>query len=82
MASVQHDATARELQDSGQPVRRDTEVATGDWTAALVSPRLVPVALSAVLEGLGQAYNRQRVKAAGLAVAGLGLSTASGLKSV
>jgi hypothetical protein len=43
--------------------------------------RLVPVALSALVEGLGQAYNRQPVKAAGLVVAGLGLSTASGLNT-
>src|SRR5215218_5877975 len=43
--------------------------------------RLIPVALSALLEGLGQAYNRQPVKAVGLAVAGLGLSTASGLNT-
>jgi hypothetical protein len=43
--------------------------------------RLVPVALSALLEGLGQAYNRQPVKAAVFVVAGLGLSTASGLNT-
>jgi hypothetical protein len=43
--------------------------------------RLVPVALSALLEGLGQAYNRQPVKAAGLAILGLSLSTASGLNT-
>ena len=33
------------------------------------------------MEGLGQAYNRQPVKAAGLVVARLGLSTASGLNT-
>jgi hypothetical protein len=60
MANVQHEATASEHQDNGQPVQRDTEVTPGDWTAALASPRLVPVALSALLEGLGQAYNRQK----------------------
>lgn len=43
--------------------------------------RLVPVALSALLEGVGQAYNRQPAKAAALVVAGLGLSTASGLNT-
>jgi hypothetical protein len=32
-------------------------------------------------EGLGQAYNRQPVKAAGLVLAGLGLSTASSLNT-
>jgi hypothetical protein len=56
----QHDATASEPQDGRQPIRRDTEVATGDWTAALATPRLIPVALSALMEGLGQAYNRQK----------------------
>jgi len=43
--------------------------------------RLIPVALSALMEGLGQAYNRQPAKATGLVVAGLGLSTASGLNT-
>jgi hypothetical protein len=43
--------------------------------------RLVPVVPSALLEGLGQAYNRQPLKAAGLVIAGLGLSTASGLNT-
>jgi hypothetical protein len=43
--------------------------------------RMVPVALSALLEGVGQAYNRQPAKAAVLVVAGLGLSTASGLNT-
>lgn len=66
---------------SEQPVRSRTEEATRDRPAAFTSQRLVPVALSALLEGLGQAYNRQPVKAAGLAVAGLGLSTASGLNT-
>ena len=33
------------------------------------------------MEGLGQAYNRQPVKAAGLVVAGLALSTAIGLNT-
>ncbi|MDF3017803.1 MAG: hypothetical protein K0R44_3028, partial [Thermomicrobiales bacterium] len=34
--------------------------ATRDRPAAFTSQRLVPVALSALLEGLGQAYNRQK----------------------
>jgi hypothetical protein len=46
-----------------------------------VPQRLVSVALSALLEGLGQAYNRQPAKATGLVIAGLGLSTASGLNT-
>src|SRR5215213_9108451 len=66
---------------SEQLVRSGTEEGTGDQPAAPTPQRLVPVALSALLEGLGQAYNRQPVKAAGLAVAGLGLSTASGLNT-
>ena len=37
--------------------------------------------LSAVMEGFGQAYNRQPAKALGFFVAGLGLSTASGLNT-
>ena len=64
-----------------QPVRSGIEEVTRDRAAAAVSQRFVPVALSALLEGLGQAYNRQPVKAAGLVVAGLGLSTASGLNT-
>ncbi len=64
-----------------QPVGSGREEATRGQPAAPVSRLLVPVALSALLEGLGQAYNRQPVKAAGLVVAGLGLSTASGLNT-
>ena len=55
--------------------------ATCDQPAAFPLQHLVPVALSALLEGLGQAYNRQPAKAAGMVVAGLGLSTASGLNT-
>ena len=43
--------------------------------------RVVPVALSATMEGLGQAYNRQPTKALAFAGVGLGLSTASGLNT-
>jgi hypothetical protein len=66
---------------SEQSVGSGTEEATHDQPAAPVPRRLVPVALSALLEGLGQAYNREPVKAVGLVVAGLGLSTASGLNT-
>jgi hypothetical protein len=58
-----------------------TKEATRDRPAAPMPRRLVPVALSALMEGLGQAYNRQPVKAAGLVGAGLALSTASGLNT-
>lgn len=64
-----------------QPVRSDTEEGTRDRPAAAAPQRLVPVGFSVLLEGLGQAYNRQPVKAAGLVVTGLGLSTASGLNT-
>ena len=66
---------------SEQSVGSATGEAIRDRPAALVPQRLVPVALSALLEGLGQAYNRQPVKAAVLVVTGLGLSTASGLNT-
>src|SRR5918998_2044825 len=66
---------------SEQSVGSATGEAIRDRPAAPVPQRLVPVALSALLEGLGQAYNRQPVKAVGFAVAGLGLSTASGLNT-
>jgi hypothetical protein len=66
---------------SEQQVRSGAGEASRDQPALPIPQRLVPVALSALLEGLGQAYNRQPVKAAGLAVAGLGLSTASGLNT-
>jgi hypothetical protein len=66
---------------SEQPVRSGPAEAIRDQLAAPAPQRLVPVVLSALLEGLGQAYNRQPVKAAGLAVAGLGLSMASGLNT-
>ena len=66
---------------SEQSVGSATGEAIRDRPAAPVPQRLVPVALSALLEGLGQAYNRQPVKAAVLVVAGLGLSTASGLNT-
>jgi len=48
-------------------------------TAASVDRRWVAVALSAVQEGVGQAYNRRWGKAAAFVAAGIGLSTASGL---
>jgi hypothetical protein len=66
---------------SEQSVGSATGEAIRDRPAAPVPQRLVPVALSALLEGLGQAYNRQPVKAAVLVVTGLGLSTASGLNT-
>ena len=66
---------------SEQPVRSGTVGETRNQPMAARPQRFVPVALSALLEGLGQAYNRQPAKAAGLAVAGLGLSTASGLNT-
>jgi len=42
---------------------------------------VIPVALSSLMEGLGQAYNRQPIKASGFLVAGLSLSTLSGLNT-
>jgi hypothetical protein len=47
---------------------------------AQVSPA-VAVGLSALLEGFGQAYNRQPVKVISFLTAGLTLSTVSGLNS-
>jgi hypothetical protein len=58
----------------GQSTMKDDTHATG-------SAAPVAVALSALVEGLGQAYNRQPAKAAGFLVAGLTLSTASGLNT-
>lgn len=52
-----------------------------DLSGAMTARRVVPVALSAMVEGFGQAYNRQPVKAAALVAAGLGLSTVSGLNT-
>ncbi len=66
---------------SEQSMRSGAEEVTRDQPVAPTPRRLVPVALSALLEGLGQAYNRQPAKAAVLVVAGLGLSTASGLNT-
>ena len=66
---------------SKQSVESGKDEATRARLGTPMPQRLVPVALSALLEGLGQAYNRQPVKATGLVVAGLGLSTASGLNT-
>lgn len=41
----------------------------------------VAVGLSSLMEGLGQAYNREPAKAVPFLIAGLGLSTASGLNT-
>lgn len=41
----------------------------------------IAVALSSVVEGFGQAYNRQPAKAVAFGVTGLALSTASGLNT-
>lgn len=59
----------------------DVHHAGGAPSGASPPDRLVPVALSALAEGLGQAYNRQPAKAAVLLLLGLGLSTASGLNT-
>src|SRR5215216_340822 len=66
---------------SEQQVRSGAGEASRDQPALPIPQRLVAVALSALLEGLGQAYNRQPVKAAGLAILGLSLSTVSGLNT-
>ena len=50
-------------------------------TATGPARRLVPVALSAIAEGLGQAYNRQPRKAVGFFALGMTLSTVSGLNT-
>ncbi len=61
--------------------------ARGDQAAQVVKDTgnirqtVVPVALSSLMEGLGQAYNRQPIKASGFLVAGLSLSTLSGLNT-
>ena len=85
---------APEAWRSGEQVTRATTGTGGTDGSTLVATnpaggagepgtaqRLVPVALSGVMEGLGQAWNRQPVKAAALTAAGLGLSTASGLNT-
>ena len=56
----QHAVVASEHLHGGQMDGSDAEQATRDRIAALAPWRLVPVALSALLEGLGQAYNRQK----------------------
>ena len=45
---------------SEQLVRSGAEEASRDQPAIPTPQRLVPVALSALLEGLGQEYNRQK----------------------
>jgi hypothetical protein len=62
-------------------MNRPTVPNNDESTEVDLAERLVPVALSALLEGVGQAYNRQPTKAAALVIAGLGLSTASGLNT-
>ena len=53
-------AVASEHRDGGQPMARGAEVVTRDRTTEREPRRLIPVALSALLEGFGQAYNRQQ----------------------
>ena len=65
----------------GRPISPPTLEAARDRVSTIEPQRLVPVALSAVMEGLGQAYNGQPVKATVMVVAGLSLSTASGLNT-
>ena len=83
---VAADAASRQ----GGDVLLGTEIRSPEWemggetaTAGTTGDHsgLVPLALSAVLEGLGQAYNRQPAKAVAFCAAGLGLSTASGLNT-
>src|SRR3954463_3679789 len=81
MAVEQRGAPVARLHADGEVAIREQGVDARHDQIGALAPRLIPVALSALLEGLGQAYNRQPVKAAGLALAGLGLSTASGLNT-
>ena len=81
MAVEQRAASVERGHPDGEVTTGERGVGAGRDRTAALAPRLIPVALSALLEGLGQAYNRQPVKAAGLVVAGLGLSTASGLNT-
>lgn len=50
-------------------------------TATAPPPRMTAVLLSALNEGLGQAYNRQYAKAGGFFLTGIALSSASGLNT-
>ncbi len=64
------------------PTRGDQNKAVqGAKDTGNVRQTVVPVALSSLMEGLGQAYNRQPIKASGFLVAGLSLSTLSGLNT-
>lgn len=74
-------ATAVNAPWDGSPVSRSTVEAARDRITTFETRRLIPVVLSAVMEGLGQAYNRQPAKATAMVVAGLSLSTASGLNT-
>jgi hypothetical protein len=73
--SLRASAEAERLAAPASPLARGTQ------SMGSSPMRLVPVALSALAEGFGQAYNRQPAKAAGLLLLGLGLSTASGLNT-
>ena len=64
-----------------RPLERQVDGETAATSTIGGSSGVVPLALSAVLEGLGQAYNRQPAKALAFSAAGLGLSTASGLNT-
>ena len=60
MAREQQSVSAVRVHADGGPSSGQwAEDAARDRTAGLAPRRLVPVALSALLEGLGQAYNRQ-----------------------
>ena len=78
--------TAAEPAQTGDRVVSITSKPDDGSLAASAAPagnrrRAASVGLSAVLEGLGQAYNRQPRKALGFAAVGLTLSTLSGLNT-
>jgi hypothetical protein len=96
-STVEAGVDGRTRADTGTGQAAAVMTARAPWDGSAISPgtldaararvstlepqRLVPVALSAGMEGLGQAYNGQPGKAAVMVVAGLSLSTASGLNT-
>ena len=74
--------TASQAKDQVVSIRPRRADAGGPETRpADAARRAIPVGLSAVVEGLGQAYNRQPGKALVFAALGLTLSTVSGLNT-
>jgi hypothetical protein len=82
MAGSKHGFQRRSLDEIGETERMTVmRIRRKDTSASAGASAGVALGLSSLVEGFGQAYNRQPLKAVAFGVTGLTLSTASGLNT-